>query len=469
MRLSKTRWFVILAGAAAALFFVLMDRLGIGRNPDRFGYIQAGLLVVIGILTVVTTIFADRIFKFVRSIPRQVKKAGPAEIGMSVGALALTLIVLELAVRMMGSIDADGQFYFRDRPIRPYTIPVSHVESILAEYAARTDTYQIYDPLLGWTIRPNAESENGLYRSNANGLRADRDFPLEADPQVFRIALFGDSFTHGDDVPLEDSWAYLLEQLLLDSGYPVEILNFGEMGYGMDQAYLRWHYEGRDYQPDLVIFGFQPENMNRNLNIARPILFPDSAIPFFKPRFVLENGQLDLVDSPTPPPEDIPALLRDFGDSDLAQFETYYGSDYEHHWWQASRLASVIIDTVFPPEAATGGLPSADTLQLDSEKVQLSIAILQTFQTEVLDEGAQFMILHLPPYRYMAAYGRTGQMPHHEMLDALDADMTLVRTEDALSEADLDGTYVHRGHYSAAGNQIVAGEAGSAVEMLLER
>ena len=78
------------------------------------------------------------------------------------------------------------------------------------------------------------------------------------------------------------------EMKLNQAGIRAEALNFGVSIYGMDQAFLRWQNAGRGYAPDIVIFGFQPENLNRNVNIFSTLYYGWNI--FSKPRFVLTGG-----------------------------------------------------------------------------------------------------------------------------------------------------------------------------------
>ena len=63
----------------------------------------------------------------------------------------------------------------------------------------------------------------------------------------------------------------------------------GFSAYAMDQAFLRWKTLGRKYSPDIVLFGFQAENVNRNVNMLRAFYVAGTGIPFSKPRFILSN------------------------------------------------------------------------------------------------------------------------------------------------------------------------------------
>ena len=54
------------------------------------------------------------------------------------------------------------------------------------------------DAELGWTVKPSGHSEE--YRANSEGIRSDVSYSDAPAPGVLRIATFGDSFTHGDEV-----------------------------------------------------------------------------------------------------------------------------------------------------------------------------------------------------------------------------------------------------------------------------
>lgn len=75
-----------------------------------------------------------------------------------------------------------------------------------------------------------------------------------------------------------------------------EVINLGVHGYGHDQMLILLKEEGVKYEPDIVILGFMPIDMSRNL-----LKFRD----FAKPRFILKGGKLKFTGSPVPRPEDI--------------------------------------------------------------------------------------------------------------------------------------------------------------------
>ena len=98
--------------------------------------------------------------------------------------------------------------------MRPFFLSVKTLTSKSQEFFGKERPYNQYDPELGWSVRPNSQSENGLYASNAAGVRVAKvgqEITSEAPPGIFRIAILGDSFTHSDDVPFEVSWGAILE------------------------------------------------------------------------------------------------------------------------------------------------------------------------------------------------------------------------------------------------------------------
>ena len=123
-------------------------------------------------------------------------------------------------------------------PISEERLPARARARIEALVAGRT-SYVVHSPTLGWTLKPGGATE--LYRASAQGLQAERDYAATPPPGILRIAAFGDSFTHADDVSNAGGlWTRQLEAL----DPRLEALNFGVPGYAPDQALLR--YRRRD-------------------------------------------------------------------------------------------------------------------------------------------------------------------------------------------------------------------------------
>ena len=141
------------------------------------------------------------------------------------------------------------------------------------------------DPVLGWPNR--AGFGRGEY--DRSGSRLVPKFPDPALPSC--AALFGDSFTWGDEVTPDQSYGNVLSGLM-----GCRVANYGVGGYGTDQAFLRYERVIDDNAP-IVILGHYSENIIRNVNQDRGFL-TNQAIGL-KPRFTLEDNKLKLVPLPT--------------------------------------------------------------------------------------------------------------------------------------------------------------------------
>ncbi len=299
--------------------------------------------------------------------------------------------MLEALIRLAGHTDADGQFSFLGYALEPYVLPLEKLRAPVQEYLDLEEwSTVIYDEMLGWTYRPHALRQDGDFTINGAGIRARREFSQLPPPDHLRIALFGDSFTAGDDVGDDDVWGARLELLLRDAGIRAEVLNFGVGAYGMDQAFLRWQHEGKAYAPDIVIFGLQPDNLKRNLNVFRQLMNINGP-PFSKPRFTLAESELVLLNSPAMPPDQLTTAFENFAAQPLAVYEHYYGSRYAaSNLWSASRLASLLYETLKQEETSTS------QFGFESEGGQLGQAIVDAFAADVRETGAAFVVLHLP-------------------------------------------------------------------------
>ena len=312
---------------------------------------------------------------------------------LAVSGILIGLCLLEIILRLGGQTSADGQFSFMGRDLHPLALPVGQITARIEEYLAVEEwATVVYDADLGWDFKPDSLRQGGIFTVNSAGMRATREYDRTPADDALRIALFGDSFTAGDDVRDGETWGHRLESRLVEAGMRAEVLNFGVSGYGMDQAYLRWRKTGADYQPDIVIFGLQPENLKRNVNVFRQALNPrPGALPFSKPRFVLDGGDLQLINSPAIPPRQLLDVYADFANHPLAAYEFHYGSrDVASAWWMGSRLASFVY-TVFNQDDAETRYSEADT-----EGGQLGKAIVEAFAADVQAREAAFVCLHLP-------------------------------------------------------------------------
>ena len=240
--------------------------------------------------------------------------------------LMLSFLLAEMLLRVVQREDADGNVTVFGRHVGPVRPPVHRIRETLRQYTETSNSRMIYNPHTGWSARPGRCFRDGRYCYNSAGLRsAPREYSQAPPPGTLRIALFGDSFTHGDDVAWPETWAAQLEAELNQRGVTAEVLNFGLSAAGMDQALLYWQSLGIRYQPHVVLFGFQSENVGRNVNLLRGLYAPGSGIPFSKPRFVLQHdGTIEPVNVPAAPPEQVPGILANLEAWPLTSHEWFY-------------------------------------------------------------------------------------------------------------------------------------------------
>lgn len=106
-----------------------------------------------------------------------------------------------------------------------------------------------YDPDLGFKIRGHANGNNQF------GFN-DRDYPLERDPDIFRMLVLSDSFNWAGGQ--DGNYTALLENKFYEyyGQHQVDVINAGYPGtHTAEQLALLKKY-GLQYNPDLVVLGF---------------------------------------------------------------------------------------------------------------------------------------------------------------------------------------------------------------------
>ncbi|MCZ6801726.1 MAG: SGNH/GDSL hydrolase family protein [Nitrospirae bacterium] len=388
-------------------------------------------------------------------------------------SVLFTLILGEVGLRLFSFQDRDGNIYVGSFRVKPFHLPLNTLKTKLEKYVKSEQTYFLYDQDLGWTVGPNGEFAGGLYISNASGIRTSslrKETASQPLPGTLRIAIFGDSFTHGDNVPYEDSWGAILEAQLNQMGHKVEVLNLGGPGYGMDQAFLRWKKHGNPLKADIVIFGFQKSNVKRNMNILRFLYSPESGIIFSKPRFVLEGDHLRLVNVPTLRPENLINTLKNFNSWELKEHEFFFqAGDYTDRPLYASRLAAFVI-TGLTTKFSTRR-KDYDFFAPNSTSRKLAWRLIQEFEREVTQEGAHFVMVHLPTKTPIKKLMKGKSLSYQGLLDDIMANYDLIDPAPGLVHeievSSLEALFEpESSHYSARANRVI----GKAVaKMLLVR
>jgi hypothetical protein len=317
-----------------------------------------------------------------------------------------------------------------------------------------------YITATAWGVRgniPNARywhhtSEVDVqYRINGEGLRADRDYPLNKPPGTCRIGIFGDSFLFGLEVDLRDSFADRLEKRLKERGIPAEVLNFSVGGFGTAEMLQTYEQFGVNFHLDVAIFSWDISDMDDNVrsNLYR-----------------LNSGKLERANTEYLPAVGLQDMLMRYrlyrfvsDHSELYTFVRDRFSQLLKRRIQSERKQSLTVADVGDTE---GGPPSPendiDELQ-HRNKIDLSAEILTHAADAVTSNGADFYLLAIP-----ARLSRTKFASPLEVLpETVRSRLKIISPMSALSSAarpDLKLFYEKgQGHFTPTGVGILVDEA----------
>jgi hypothetical protein len=246
-------------------------------------------------------------------------------------------------------------------------------------------------------------------------MRGRREYPLEPG-EGLRIVALGDSFTFGQCVADDESFAAQLERRIA----PGEVLNLAVHGYGHDQMLLRLRRDGLPYAPDLVLLGFFNADVERN-----QLSFRDYA----KPHFRLSGGRLVLENVPVPSPEEFAARFH----------------------LRTANYARMLRDTLFEG-------------RLERRNKRRTEAILRAMAAESRAAGARLVLVYLPSENQSRAGRSWPRSPYRRVCEdgeALCIDPT--PRLGAFLGGEPDPAAHFRCHYSAAVHREIAEEIAAAL------
>jgi hypothetical protein len=367
-------------------------------------------------------------------------------------AIALNLIAVvlifagsEVVVRAFSVSQLTGTWFGSTRLLpRDWEDVKARHREILA--LVRDDlSYFVVDDRLGWAPGRARRSKEGLYSTSIEGFRsATSASSYAARPPGPRIAIVGDSFTFGLEVPFESSWGAVLEQSLGDRA---TVLNMGVDGYGVDQAVLRYERDARPWKPAVSILGFIEHDLLRSTSVYSFVTFPEWGFPFSKPHFVVQDGTLKLLTERLQSPSrildtesigDLPFITDDPG---------YDAEEWVQHFYDAS-FAVRFVRSRFRRWPVPKTEMHAGIAQLNTELVLRFVRVAEA-------DGAVPLVVFFPARTDLDGEARPDR---DAMLIALQAagvkyiDLRGCIESVGIDEAFIPGHY----HYSAEGNAAVA-------------
>ncbi|MCK5491771.1 MAG: SGNH/GDSL hydrolase family protein [Candidatus Omnitrophica bacterium] len=103
-------------------------------------------------------------------------------------------------------------------------------------------------------VRHTTTEFDYVVKINSLGIR-DKEISIKKQVDKKRILSFGDSFTYGWGVDIEQSWPKVLEKFLLENGYEIEVINCGQPGV-CTSAYKKSMEKAVPLlKPDIVLIG----------------------------------------------------------------------------------------------------------------------------------------------------------------------------------------------------------------------
>ncbi len=442
---------ILFVSLYAAELSALMVALGFYKKGDQpivpFLSGHAGQVSLLALVLFIVS-FTAIMWVYCRSSASSQRRLG-LTIAMNLVTVITLLTTGELAVRFLSSRSPYGSVFLKTRLLpRNWDDVVSRNRQLLTR-ASLDGSFLVSDELLGWTVGANRRSADGLYLSSIEGIRSPRpDMAFSRTPATHRIALVGDSFTFGLEVSYEESWGAQLEGAL---GPGVQVLNFGVDGYGVDQAYLRYWRDVRPWQPDIVIFGLINHDFFRTMVVYPFVTFPEWGVPFTKPRFVITDGKLTLLNVPLISPDeilskqvvtDLPFIEYDIG---------YHAVDWDRRYYHLSYLSRYLVSR-FPRWPVPGPYTTNEATQAINRE------LLHSFARLAIREGSFPIIVYFPArsdFDFRSSHPLSEKTFGQGILQ--DAGLTHVDLTSCLAKLNPSDRFVMgRPHYSPNGNAAIA-------------
>jgi len=242
-----------------------------------------------------------------------------------------------------------------------------------------------------WHRTPEYELE---MRMNSHGVRADEEIPYEKPEHELRVLLLGDSFAVGHGATVEQTFLSQTQDALHADGIDVQVVNMGVSGHGTAEQLVTLREEGLRYEPDLVVVGWHPTDLDDNVRSNL---------------FAFENGELEARSEVYLPAVSTRTFLFSF-----AAYRWLAGSSHLYNWvrtegGQAGQRLLFMIRSVGSggdrpdAEREEGGGPDGAPGEL-SPAEQLTLALLREMRRVSEESGASFMIVDIPYRRPGPSY-----------------------------------------------------------------
>lgn len=358
-----------------------------------------------------------------------------------------------------------------------------------------------YDSELGWVRKPNTSKkeifldEEKSYSIGPNGSRTN---PLH-EKQKTEVITVGDSYAFCREVNDDETWQHFLANKINKN-----VTNFGVGNYGMDQSLLRFKRELKNLKdkPQYAVMAVVPETIQRNLACWKH--YSEYGNTFaFKPRFILENHQLKLVNNFVDTPDKfynlkkiIPRInkydhfYKDF-EKDVLSFPYLFNvfrkkKTKQIFSFSLARLFEALridwrkfksIKTQKIKEEIKGTIKRKKELYSDEEARKLSLEILKEFASVSRKNKLEPIFMMMPQEDDLRDIIEKKSAYYQDFLDeaskfvfSVDLVKPLLKLKNPLDvffqKRYSNDFVVINGHYNSFGNKLVADELIKAIKKL---
>ena len=271
--------------------------------------------------------------------------------------------------------------------------------------AAEVSTYfQERNPVLGWGPRVGPDGTVVELTPRHDPARTLPDTPC--------ASAYGDSFTLGSEVGDSAAIPSRLTQIF---GCPVA--NYGVGGFGSDQATMLFHAQrDLDHAP-VVILGHISENLLRNINQYRNLLYPGQEY-FFKPRFKLSGDAVAVVPIPVQRPTDFQELRR--RPAQVLPLDAFLERPRRTFPYTVALIRWGLFD--YHVRAALAGRPRHEKFYRPDDPnrgVELTVAIGERFVQQARAQGRMPVVLLMPVGSDLTNAKETGEWIDQPLADGL--------------------------------------------------
>lgn len=323
--------------------------------------------------------------------------------------------------------------------------------------------YRCFDRSLGWINKPRANvslvsgKRNINVNINSDGFRSSRNYEKKKDANVTRILTLGDSFTFGSEVDDSECWSSILE--CKDSNF--EVLNAGVPGFGLDQSLLYFRRLNEDWNPDIVIVSYMTMLWLRHLSTFQPFRSKRS-IPLSKPRFLVEDGKLTLLDNYLNTHQKYKSFLEKPNDflKQLGRNDYFYSSEFGSITPEYGYFVELLHLLMGRRTKDETELYINGYYNKEHEGFRVTIAILDEFVNAIRIVNAKPIVLFFPTKQDIEKMQQIKD-PTYRVYQPLYKELSVKGVQcfdfaDEFHGLDTSILFENKGHYSPYGNEIIA-------------